>query len=150
MFLLLSHIALKLVVGNFVSFLEFAVIGQVFLNCIIGEVNFTTISFQIIFRRGCSNIALSIEISLHLTVHASYHHIVPNVKFSLLIEQRFFDVILNNKRFWRTISIFLLFFNNIFYFLKSQTDLNTITSVRILSWLDYPSVVLLCWFISQN
>lgn len=44
-----SYVCIELVIAEFVSFLVFPVIGQIFLNGIVGQVNIASIKLKCIF-----------------------------------------------------------------------------------------------------
>lgn len=103
MFGLFDHVVVKLLVGNFVAFLKFSVVREVLLNCVIGEVDFTTISFQVVLRRGRSNVAVFVEVALDPAIDAGHHHVVSEVELTFLVEKRFLDVALDDVGFWAAV-----------------------------------------------
>jgi hypothetical protein len=53
--------------------------------------------FDIVFAWSGSDVALGVPVALHLSVHAADGHVVPDIEFTSLVQQRAFDVLLNDE-----------------------------------------------------
>lgn len=138
---------MQLIIADFVAFLIFTIIWHIFLDCVIGKMNFPLIRREIVLRRRGSNITFPIPIPFQYSIDTSYHHIMPEIKFPLVIEKWFLYVGLHNiSSFW-PICILLLSFDNCFNLIKTFTNFYAIPTVWVLTWFDYPSALL--WFTSS-
>ena len=81
-------------------------------------------------------VAFLIPISLQVSVNRAHQGVTTNVELPVFIEQRFFDVLLNNVASFISVNKSVL--NYVFDVFKFLTDLNAATSVRVFSWLYDP------------
>ena len=72
-----------------------AVIGQVFLHCIVSQVDTVETLLEGVLSRCCSSVAFFEPVALYQPIIAVHHNIVPKVEFSFLVQQRPFDIFLN-------------------------------------------------------
>lgn len=86
---LLIEVLLKLLIADFVAFLILAVLRQVLLHCVIGEVNRCEAMLNRILEGGSPNIPQLVPVSLNDPIDWDYHHVVPNIKFPLLVQKWF-------------------------------------------------------------
>jgi len=90
-------IFLELDVGKLISLLVLAIRVTMFLNRIISQV-YLRISDVINVKliRWCSYITFSEEINFNFPPQSADHNIMPDVEFSILVEEGFLDVFLDN------------------------------------------------------
>lgn len=67
-------------------------------------------NFECVFSTCRPDVALAVPVPFHASITAIHHHVVPKVKFSLLVQQRFLDVLLNDVSFEGAITVLLLLF----------------------------------------
>lgn len=133
---------MKLIIADFVAFLIFTVIWHIFLDCVIGKMNFSLIRREVVLRRRGSDISFTIPIPFQYSIYTCYHHIMPEIKFSLVIEKWLLYIRLHNiSSFW-PICILLFSFDNCFYLVKTFTNFYAISTVWVLAWFYYPSTLL--------
>ena len=110
--------------------------------------DFTTISFQVVFSGGRSDVSVFVKIPFDFSVNGCEHHVMPDIEFTFLIEKRSLDVALDDVGFGTTIGVLLLFFDDDFNFFEGQTHLDSISSVRVFARLYNPGVVIFAILIS--
>lgn len=80
------QILFKVMIGYFVSFLEFAIILSSLLDCIVGEMSEEIFGvFSWVLAGSCSDISVSIPVPFYATIGASYGHIMSDIEFPFLI-----------------------------------------------------------------
>lgn len=84
-FILSVQILLELVVRNLISFFVFAIVRQKFLYSIISKMHRTKAILNRILIRSSPDIAKLIPIALDMTINTSNKHIMPYIKFPLLV-----------------------------------------------------------------
>ncbi len=112
------------------------------MDGVVGEVNFTTISFQVILGRSGPDVAVLVEVALHFSVDTRQHHVVADVELSLLVQQWALYVALDDVCFGTAIGVLFLFLDNVLNLFQSQAHLNAIASVGVFPRFDNPGVVL--------
>lgn len=115
----LINICAELIVANFVSFFILSVIWQIFLNCVIGEMDAASVLSESVLARSCPNVAVLVPIPFDDTIDTSHHNVMPQIKLTLVVKQRSLNVSLYNKGPIATIIIFLTLLYNGFYLIKS-------------------------------
>ena len=96
-----------------------------------------------------SEVSLAVPVCLEITVDGSYHHKMPDIKFSTVIEKRISNVRLHNCSFRLTICMILLlqqFSRNI---IRPQ-NLYPCTSIRTLPRFNNPQTPLINLFLILN
>ncbi len=125
---------------HFVSSFMFSIIISFLLNCIICQMNkFIAYLLEWILTRACTNVALIIKVPLEMSIDWSQHSIASNVKFSLFIQSRLFQILLDNKC---PLMIVLWCVKYWLYLIKSRADINAMTSISVLTWLHNPYISL--------
>ena len=93
----------------------------------------------ILFRRG-ANVALPKPVGPHDSMEPTYHHVMSDIKFPSLVQQRFFYVFLNNISLLLTIEVFLLLLQDIIEFVYLVDHSYPLTPIRKLTRFDNPNV----------
>lgn len=93
---LLLQVPLELVVGDFVSLLILAVIGQMLLNCVIGEMHRSVIVLGGVFVGGSPDVAMLVPVSLDMPIHARHQHVMSDVELPFLVQERLVQVLLDD------------------------------------------------------
>ena len=94
-----GNIAIQLFIANFVALFVFAVVGQTFLDGIVGEMHGTQAYFKCVFAASCPHVPVAVPVTFHGSVRAIQHHVMPKIEFALLVEQRPLDVLLKDVGF---------------------------------------------------
>lgn len=124
------EILLKLLIRYFISFFKLTIILAILLNCIIGEVSEEIFSiFDVVLAWSSSDISISIPITFHFTIVASYCHVVSYIKFSSLVKKWPLNVLLNNKCPISSIWVTLFWFKSIFYLIQGRTNSDSSASI---------------------
>lgn len=84
-FILSVQVLFELVIRYLVSFFILAVVGQQFLHSIISKMYGTKAIFDRILVRSSPDIAKLIPIALDMAINTGNKHIMPNIKFPLLV-----------------------------------------------------------------
>lgn len=101
----LIQIFLELSIRYLVSRLKSAVIWRIFLHCVIGQVYFPFKVLNIKLISAGSNVTLLKPVAFHDPIYVSDQHVMPDVKLSLLVEQRTIDVQLDDEGFLTTVAV---------------------------------------------
>ena len=91
------HDTLKVREGKHVAIFMVAVVRTVLLDCIIGQVDVVVVEvlcIHVVRCGACAQIALLEEVDIHFVSEADPH---PNIKLSLIHEQRPLYILLNDK-----------------------------------------------------
>ena len=90
------RIAVEVSIGKFVSVLEPAIVIAVLLDCIISEVDelISKVIKRKLFATG-PQIAIFVEITLHLSILCDQHAIDSDVKLAFMNKKWVFNVALN-------------------------------------------------------
>ena len=92
------NVTLELVVGYFIAWLVFAVLLAVLLNGIIGEVDHWVIKLlKVEDGAGGTDVTILVPVPFDLAVDGSYQHISSNVEFTIVVEERSGNVLLNDE-----------------------------------------------------
>ena len=137
--LLRIKIPLELLVTQFISTFELAVIIKFLLDCIIGQMY---IPVGYVFSRELSatssEVSFLVPVTLHIAIDSAHHCEASYVKLSILVQQRLFDVLLNDVTPFVPIHIRVQ--NQVFNTVKVFADINATPSVGVLARLDDPNV----------
>ena len=80
------QVLFKVMIGDFVSFLKFAIILSSLLDCIVSEMCIEIFGvFGGVLAGSCSDVSVSIPVPFHATICASYCHVMSDVKLPFLI-----------------------------------------------------------------
>lgn len=82
-----AQVLLKIRVGDLVALLVFAVLGQVLLDRIVGQVHIGQRVLNRVLEGSGPDVAIFIPVSLDAAVDRSDHHIVPDVELSALVQE---------------------------------------------------------------
>ena len=123
------EISLEFRIRQFISRLVLSIVRSVFLHSIIGKVHLSIEGENIKFIRGCSDIAFVVPIPSHNPEHISDQHIVSNVEFSIVIQQRPIYIQLHDKGFISTVIMFLFLGQHVINLVDFVNHCNTITTV---------------------
>lgn len=93
-----------------------------------------------IFERCSSYITLLVPVALDDAVDGSDHHVMPDIKFSPLVEKRLFKIALNDICLEISIVVSLFSLQNSFDFLQIHAYCNPIPSVCELPWFYDPHI----------
>lgn len=94
-------VSLKLTITQFISFLIFPIILPIFLHGIIGQMNDRIFKVrQIVQFRSCTDVPLLIPVKFMPSVDGQTYHVGSDIEFSVIVEQKIFDVGLDYEFFW--------------------------------------------------
>jgi len=102
----------------------------------------TLIANQRVFTGCCSDVSIPIPVSFDVSINRCYHHVMSDVKFAFEIKKRPLYVSLNNISSVCSIGIFFSLLQYFLNVIEIETHGYPVSSVTILSWFDYPSIVL--------
>ena len=91
------------------------------------------------FSTTGSEIALWVPIALQISIDAAHHCEAPDIKFTILVEQWLFNVLLNDVG--PAITIYVSVLNQTFDVIEILAYLNATASIRILAWFDDPEAL---------
>jgi len=140
---LLLYVLIELFVVDFVAFLEFTVVREILLDCIVCQMHTPIAYFECVFGRRRSDVALAVPIAFHPAMSTVEHHIVPQIKLPLFVKQRPLYVLLQDVSFQGAVGVLLLPLEYGFDLVEFQADDDAVSSVGVLPWLHNPSVVLI-------
>lgn len=83
----IKTVFVKLTIRKLIGRLEFVIIGHIFLNSVIRQMNTLRNLRCCKFFRSCTNIALFVHIKFKSLIDLYSKHIAANVKFSFLVQQ---------------------------------------------------------------
>lgn len=93
------HVLLEVRVSQLVARLILSVVVCPFLDGVVGQVDQSVgCVLQVEFSTGSPDVALVVEVGLHVSVLCRQQSVSSNVELSVLVQQRLFDVLLNNVR----------------------------------------------------
>jgi hypothetical protein len=78
---------------------------------------------------GCSDVAFSKPIGLHNPMESTHHHIMPDVKFSVLVEQRPLYIFLDNVSLLDAIEMFFFLFQDMIKLVELIDDGDALPSI---------------------
>lgn len=106
------QVLLELLVGQLVALLELAVVGPVFLDCVIGQMHIQVLGvFSSELAGGGPNVSFFVPVALEVPINAGYQHVVPNIELPFEIEQGPLYVFLDDECPELAITVFLPPFN---------------------------------------
>lgn len=132
----------------FKSDIYLSIVIRVFLDSIVRQMNILIWTiFEWKFFTRCSQISLFIPVASHHSIQACQKHVAPEIKFPLLVQERFVQIFLDNKCIWfgirvnlfaRYDSIYLHI--NIYYILQGIANNYPHSSVGEFTWFNNPYV----------
>lgn len=132
-------VPLKVTNRLFISRLKLTVVLVILLHGIVSEVNeFVFYIICVILLTGSANVRIFIEIPLHLPVYASQKSVTSEIEFSAVDEQGVVDVLLNDPTLWLATLPLLVGANKLLDFRDGGAEVDSVSSVRILSRFHYP------------
>lgn len=84
-----------------------------------------------------------VPVSFDDSVYRGHHYIVTKIELPSVVQQRSLYVGLDNEGTITAIWILLSFLDDSLDLLESETHLDAIATIAVLSWFDNPSIVLL-------
>ena len=94
---LLVQIFLEIGIGEFIALLVPAVKGGILLDSIVGEMDHLVAHvLQVEVEGRGPDVALPVPIRPHYAVQSGDYHVVPDIEFAALVEQRALDVLLHD------------------------------------------------------
>jgi hypothetical protein len=104
-----AEILLKLSIGDLISLLELAIILSVLLDGVIGQMGEQILRvLNAVFAGSRPDVPVRVPVALHLAVVAGHRHVMPDIKFTPLVEQRALDVLLDDKSTGSSVRVALL------------------------------------------
>ena len=123
-----------------VSRFKSAVVIALFLHSVIRQMNHSIRRvFQIILAAASPQIPVRVPVRLQVAVDSRAERVTPYVKLPILVQQRLLDVLLNDIA--APVAIDLLCLNQALDVIQIAADLDTATSIRVLSGLHDPELV---------
>lgn len=110
-----NHILIQLLIWQLIRFLKFTILGKIFLNSIISQMNSWLIIIQGIWIRSSSNISLLIKVPAYFTLDWCDHQVVTEIEFSILIEEWLLDVGLDDVGSEAAVVVYFFVFYVVFY-----------------------------------
>lgn len=102
-----ADIVIKLIVRYLVALLVPSVIGQVLLNCVVGQVHAASSLLERVLARSGAHVTLLEEVALDEPIGAVDHDVVAQVEFSTSVQQRLLNVFLHDVGLVAAIVVFI-------------------------------------------
>ena len=117
-----------------------AIVVTLLLHSVIGQM-YHTIGrvFQVVLATTRPKIAVCVPVRLQVSVLGRAESVAPNVELPILVQERLFYVLLNDVA--APVAVYLLCLNQTLDMIQVAADLDTATSVRVLSRLYDPELV---------
>lgn len=131
---------MELCVGNLIGWLETTVKWCVFLDSVVGEMDFSLEVENIELIGSSSDVAFLVPVSFEDSVELADHHIVANIELSLLVKERSVDVELDNEGLFCTVLMLSLTFHDGIEFIRLIDDCDSIASISQFSWFHDPNI----------
>jgi hypothetical protein len=122
-------VGIDLVIAQFVPLFVLAVVREVLLDGVIGEVNRLAPSSWLVLKRSGPDVSVCEPVPLAASVDAGDHDVMPNIELPLLVEQRHIDIGLNDEGLGAPIAPLLPAPDDVLYILQVRTDLDPVASV---------------------
>jgi len=100
------------------------------------------------FSAARPEVAIAIPVALEISIDGAHHRECPDVELSVLVQQRFLDVLLNYVR--PPVAIHVHILDQTLDVIELFAHLNTTTSICVLTWFYYPQVLAKLWLIVKN
>ena len=92
---------------------------------------------------ACSEVTLSVPVTLEVAANGAHHGEAPDVELPILVEQWFFDILLDYVTSFESIHICIA--NQVFDLIKVLGHLDATASVGVLTGLDDPQLLAKSW-----
>ena len=130
---------------HLISVLIFTIVLRILLDSIICQMNVLIIEIRNIeLFTTCSNEAILIEITLKMSIYWRHKPIASEIEFTILDQERMIYILLNNKSLFfdfSCCSTLAAWIRDKWLNLgKARWNINTITSVCVLSWFNNPYI----------
>ena len=133
----------EFIVADLIAFFVLAVVWQVLLDCIVGQVDASAVVLQRVLVRCRSDVALPVPVALDESVHAGHHDVVAQVEFAFEVEEGTFDVGLDDEGAVGAVVVPFFFFEEGFDVFEGEAHFDSVSAVAVFSGFDDPGVVLL-------
>jgi hypothetical protein len=131
---------LEVWVGELVATLKLPVVITLLLDCVVSQMNKSISNILKIEVLATSpKVALIVPIALEVAINSSQQSVASNVKLSVLVEERLFNVFLDNVRPLLSVDIGVRY--NLLYLREFPANLNATASIGVFSRLDYPNLL---------
>ena len=126
-----------------------AIIVTLLLHGVIGQMYHTIgCVFQVVLAATRPKVPVCVPVRLQVSVLGRAERVAPNVELPILVQERLLDVLLNDIA--APVAVYLLCLNQTLDVIQVATDLDTATSVRVLSRLYDPELVAVLWVLSKH
>jgi hypothetical protein len=131
---------LEVWVRKLIARFKLAVVIALFLYSIIGQMNEPICHvLQVEIFTTCAKITFIIPVTLQVTVNCGHKSVSTDVKLAVLIQKRFFNVLLDNVRSLLAIEICIRY--NFFDLRKFSAHLDATASICVFARLNYPNLL---------
>lgn len=93
------------------------------------------------FIGGSSDVTLAKPISTHDSVQSADHHIVSYIEFSVLVEKRFFNILLDDVSLLSSVRVLLFFLDNVVQLVYLVDYCDSLSSIGKFSRLYNPNIL---------
>lgn len=100
------------------------------------------------FSAARPEVAIAIPIALEIPIDGAHHRECPNVELPVLVQQRLLDVLLNYVG--PPVAIHVHILDQTLDVIELFAHLYATTSIRVLTWFDYPQVLAELWHLVKN
>lgn len=144
----LPQVLLEVSKTQFVSILIFPIVIRIFLHGIVCQVNeFVMDILYIEFFARSSNIGIFIEVTFEMSIYTSHKAVAAEVEFSTMNKQGIIDVFLDDKSLILSVTARILYgsrsiHNYVSDLIEVRANFNSLTTIRIFTWFNYPDVSL--------
>lgn len=92
-----------------VAILIFSIIITFLLHCIVSQMNKSVMGiFYVVLSTTCPKISLRIKVTLQVPVYCCRKRVASDVKFAVLVKERFFHILLYDVSPLASIHLFLV------------------------------------------
>lgn len=132
------EVLIKVRVGDLVTVLEFPVVISLFLDGIIGEMDVLVVKVLEVKLFACgSQVSILVPVGLCNPICSCHKHEAADIELSLVEQERLLEVLLD----YQTAGSRAALVSKGSDLPKAAQNCDSITSVRILPWFAYPSIV---------
>jgi hypothetical protein len=131
---------LEVWVGELVAALKLPIVITLLLDCVVSQMNKSISNILKIEVFATSpKVALIVPIALEVAINCSQQSVASNVKLSVLVKERLFDVFLDNVGPLLSVDIGVRY--NLLNLREFPANLNATASIGVFSRLDYPNLL---------
>ena len=132
----------------FVSVLKLSIVSASVLDCIICKVNeLGGEVFDVVFTTSCSQIAILIEVALHVAIDTGDQGVKPDVELPSLVEERPFTVLLNYVTALLAVNDVIA--NDLSDLRQVLTNGDAAAPICVFARLHNPETLAHCWVVGQ-